>query len=102
MTKTSMPLRKYGSYARYIITDVHQSGSILCIGDKIGATIKLTVSPLTVKRLLKKKLGSLTSVTLAVSPDYTTGLFQCLNLCVTLPNYCVQQSQVYSLRITFP
>lgn len=46
---------------------MHQSGSS---GDKIVATIKLTVSPLAVKRLLKKKWGSLTSGIPDVSQDY--------------------------------
>lgn len=102
MTNTSMPLRKYSLRARYIITDVLQSGSILCSVDKIVWTIKLTVSPLTVKRLLKKKLGSLTSGTPDVFLDYQNSLFQHLNLCVTIQNCHAQQSQEYNLRIPFP
>lgn len=50
--------------------------SILCSGDKIVATIKLTVSPLAVKTLLKMKWGSLTSSIPAVSQDYQNSLFQ--------------------------
>lgn len=52
------------------------AASILCSGDKIGATIKLTVSPLAVKTLLQMKWGSLTSSIPAVSQDYQNGLFQ--------------------------
>lgn len=48
MMTASMTLQKYYLCARQIIADVHQSGSILFGGDKIIATIKLTVSPLAV------------------------------------------------------
>lgn len=48
MTTASMTLQKYYSCAGQIIADMHQLGSILFGGDKIAATIKLTVSPVAV------------------------------------------------------